>query len=394
MSVCKNITGLTLLRIFCALFALAVAGTAIAAQQQPAIRPSGPVVLPDGHVTFSLIAPQATQVSLNFQNNIGPSPAADLTPMTKNSDGIWSVTIGPLTPDWYGYGFILDGAKISDPANRNIWSGTASAWSYVLVPGPAADYLAEATVPHGAWGTLRYFSKVAQKERQMQIYTPPGYGQGNQRYPVLYIMHGGGGNDTDWIVCMRANYIMDNLIAQNRAKPMILVMPDSYVVPPSTSGPSTGSIMNSIMADKFPQELLGSVIPTIEQNYRVAPGAENRAMAGLSMGGLRTLNTVFLNPGVFAYVGIFSSGWFNEPVRDDLVKNHLDLLTSPEFNQRTKLLWLTSGGREDITYDATYATLALFDKYKIKHTFIQGTGGHVWGTWRRNLLSFAPLLFR
>jgi enterochelin esterase-like enzyme len=361
-----------------------VAQTTAASQSDPS---QDATVLPDGRVTFTLSAPQANQVMLNFQNDVGPSPAADAIPMTKNSDGIWSATIGPLAPNWYGYGFILDGVKIADPANRDIWSGASSAWTYVFVPGPAADFMADdPSTPHGAWSTVRYFSNLTHTERQMQIYTPPGYNRSHREYPVLYLMHGGGGNDTDWIVNMRANYIMDNLIAQRKVKPMIVVMPDGNVPPPL-------NFSYSVPQDTFPQELVGSILPYIQKNYRAAPGARNRAMAGLSLGGLWTLDTLLQDPGTFAYMGVFSSGWF-PATRDDLVQNHADLLTNPAINKHTKLLWITVGDPRDIAYNNNFATLALFDQVHIRYRFVQGTGGHVWDTWRHDLLSFAPLLFR
>jgi enterochelin esterase-like enzyme len=343
-------------------------------------------VLPDRRVTFSLSAPQASEVMLNFQNKVGPSPAADAVPMTKDTNGVWSVTIGPLEPNLYGYGFIVDGPEVADPANRDTWLGATSSWSNVFVPGPAADFIADASVPHGAWATVRYYSKLTHTERQMQVYTPPGYDGDRRKYPVLYLMHGGGGNDTDWIVNMRANYIMDNLFAKHAAKPMIVVMPDGNVT-------SSFDINYSVPQDVFPEELLGSIVPTIERNYRVAHGQANRALAGLSLGGLWTFDTMLLHPGEFAYLGDFSSGWFQK-TRDDLVQNHSDLLRNPEVNTRTKLVWITVGGPEDIAYENNIATRALFDKYHIKYKFVQGTGGHVWDTWRRNLRDFAPLLFR
>ncbi len=359
--------------------------TATAPASPMAAPASAPTVNPDRTVIFSLRAPQATDVQLNWQNMVGPSPAANPYPMTKDANGVWSITMGPLDPNWYGYGFIVDGVKIADPANRDIWSGPTSAWSYVLVPGPASDFMADASVPHGVWGTLRYFSQVTQTERQMQVYTPPGYNHDNRVYPVFYLMHGGGGNDTDWIVNMRANYILDNLIAQGKIVPMIVVMPDGNVGSYPINGPIT--------ADKFPEELLGSVVPAIEQNYRTAPGPQNRALAGLSLGGLWTLDTSLLDPGAFAYLGVFSSGWF-PGFRTDLVQNHSDLLSNPAINKGTKLYWITVGDSTDIAYNNNYATLALFDQYGIKYTFVQGTGGHVWNTWRHNLFDFAQLLFR
>ncbi len=376
--------------IVCAMLLMVTLGpsgmaTASAPASPMAAPASAPTVNPDRTVIFSLRAPQATDVQLNWQNMVGPSPAANPYPMTKDANGVWSITMGPLDPNWYGYGFIVDGVKIADPANRDIWSGPTSAWSYVLVPGPASDFMADASVPHGVWGTVRYFSNVTQTERQMQVYTPPGYNHDNRVYPVFYLMHGGGGNDTDWIVNMRANYILDNLIAQGKIVPMIVVMPDGNVGSYPMNGPIT--------ADKFPEELLGSVVPAIEQNYRTAPGPQNRALAGLSLGGLWTLDTSLLDPGAFAYLGVFSSGWF-PGFRTDLVQNHSDLLSNPAINKGTKLYWITVGDSTDIAYNNNYATLALFDQYGIKYTFVQGTGGHVWNTWRHNLFDFAQLLFK
>jgi len=347
----------------------------------------GPKVLPDRRVTFGLNAPQANRVLLNFQNDVGPSPAANAIAMTKNADGAWSVTIGPLAPNWYGYGFIVDGVNIADPANRNGWLGATSAWSFVFVPGPGAAFMADRPhIPHGAWATVRYFSHLTHTERQMQVYTPPGYNQDNRAYPVLYLMHGGGGNDTDWIVNMRANYIMDNLLAEHRIKPMIVVMPDGNVT-------TSFNINYSVPQDVFPKELVGSIVPYIEKNYQVLRGARNRALAGLSLGGLWTLDTLLLHPGTFAHMGVFSSGWF-PTTRIDLVEHHRRLITDPAINTQTKLLWITVGGPQDIAYNNNFAMLRLFARYHVKYKFVQGTGGHVWNTWRHDLLRFAPLLFR
>lgn len=381
---------LTLCALFI-LFALGPSGMANATDQTSdlaATMLNSPVVLPDGFVTFTLNAPEANEVILYFQNQVGPSPRADRIPMTRDDAGVWSVTIGPLAPDMYGYDFILDGVNIVDPTNtytgpgtvRALWAGdptswsTVNAWSYVTVPGPEADFFADKLVPHGAVATIRYYSDVAQKERMMEVYTPPGYGHDNRVYPVLYILHGAGGNETDWIINMRANFILDNLIAQDEIVPMILVSANGYVT-------------SSYISD-FPEELLGNIVPYIEENYRTAPGANNRALAGLSLGGFWTTTTHFSNPGVFGYVGVFSSGF--RPSADYPV----ELLENPAINKDTKLLWLSSGDQTDITYNLTMSTLALLDQYGINYTFEQYTGGHVWGLWRHNLFDFAPLLFR
>jgi enterochelin esterase-like enzyme len=376
--------GLTSALVCSSVAGLLAFGPSNSAATPPKASASSATVLPDRRVTFSLTAPQASEVALNFQNKTGPSPAAEPVPMARDANGVWSVTIGPLDPNLYGYGFIVDGAKIADPANRDIWSGPTSAWSNVFVPGPAADYMADKQVPHGAWATVRYRSKLTRTERQMQVYTPPGYNRGKRRYPVLYLMHGGGGNDTDWIVNMRANYILDNLFAERKAKRMIVVMPDGYVAP-------SFNINYSLPEDRFPDELVGSIVPFIERNYRVGRGGRNRALAGLSLGGLWTFDTLLQHPGKFAYIGDFSSGWF-PATREDLERNHGDLLRNRAINKRTKLIWIACAP-EDIAWENNVATRALFDKYHIKYRFERGSGGHVWDTWRHHLRAFAPLLF-
>ncbi len=432
MSTPKNKIGITLSLIVCAVLAVVALGpsgmAAATAPAMPMAAPaSAPTVNPDGTVTFSLRAPGATHVYLNFQNMLGLSPAYNSYLMTENpSSGVWSITLGPtvpgllgwfnppapLDPNWYGYGFNIDGTppvvpppnptgrttatavggvNIADPANRDIWSGDTSAWSMVMVPGPGTEYMADAPVPHGAWGTVRYFSKVTQTERQMQVYTPPGYNHDNRRYPVFYLQHGGGGNDTDWLVDMRANYILDNLIAQKKVVPMILVMPDYNV------GGGT-----SVSEDLYPQELLGTIIPYMEENYRVAPGPQNRALAGLSAGGDRVRNTLFQHPDAFAYIGLFSGGTLPQADRDDLVQNHPDLITNVANSKVTKLLWISFGGQEYLVsnkWKNLAATLEFFDQYHINYTYVDGPTfgaiyGHVWDTWRKDLVTVAPLLFR
>jgi len=433
MFLLKNRTRLMVALLLCAMLALVVSPSDMATASAPA-RPmampaSAPVVNPNGTITFSLKAPGATNVYLNFQNMVGASPAYNSYPMAKDAGGVWSITMGPtvpgllgwnnppaqLLPNWYGYGFNIDGTppvvppanpttfttatasggvNIPDPANRDIWSGSTSAWSMVMVPGPGTEYMADAAVPHGMVGTLRYFSKVTQTERRMQVYTPPGYNHDNRAYPVLYIMHGGGGNDTDWIVDMRANYILDNLIAQNKIVPMILVAPDGYLTPTGSGGEGA--------TDPFPEELLGSIVPAIEQNFRVAPGGNNRAMAGLSLGARWTMDTMIQHPGDVAYIGSFS-GRLSVATCQDLTQNHSDLLTNPDINKRTKLFWYTFGGPDDlnrpgVTADVA-ATLGMFDKFGIKYTYVPGptigaTYGHIWDTWRRDLFTFSQLLFK
>lgn len=354
----------------------------------------GPIVNPDRTVTLCLTAPQAGQVSLEWQSMVDKAPTGIPYPMAKGDNGIWSITMGPLDPNWYGYAFTVDGVQLADPANRSVsffqappvWPGPTSAWSWVMVPGAAADYMAETTGPHGTVATTYYYSRVLKSEQQMLVYTPPGYDAGRRDYPVLYLYSGGGGVDSDWTVNMRANFIMDNLINHGTARPMIVVMPEYNV-----------RNCSDFTNDVFPQQLVDDVIPAAEQQFRVARGAQNRALAGLSSGAGCVLNTVFKQPGVFSYFGAFSPNWTTTAM-NDLVQNHQNLLTNPAVNKDTKLLWLTKGGPDDIVTKQMPAYLALLDQYHITYSYVQGTTygatyGHVWDTWRKALNNFAPRLF-
>lgn len=371
----------------------------------------GPIVNANGTITFCLTAPQATTVVLNFQQMLGLSPAADAFPMTETSSGIWYITVvPPAGPNWYGYNFTVDSAHVADPHNRNIWSGSATSfssvgqWSMVMVPGPAADYMAETNVPHGAVSTVYYYSPFAQTEREMQVYTPPGYNSARP-YPVLYILHGAGGNDTDWIVNMRTNFILDNLIAEGNAKPMIVVMPDANV---GTSLNGEPAPFTSATTDQFVQdELMPTIIPYIEANYRALPGAQNRAIAGLSLGSVNTRDAMFMDTDQFAYYGLFSWGFMTPAIVTDLVQNHPQLISNvikAEKTKHIKLLWISAGGEEISpgvfgSFITVQETLSAFDQLGIKYTYEPGPAfgaiyGHVWDTWRKDLLAFAPQLFR
>jgi enterochelin esterase family protein len=356
---------------------------------------SGPVVNADRTVTFCLTAPQATNVQLNFQNMLGLAPAADAFPMTKTANGIWYITLAPLEPNFYGYGFIVDGAHVADPQNRNIWSLDTAAWSNVMVPGPGTEFMAETDVAHGAVATVYYHSNVTQTERRMEVYTPPGYNRDRRDYPVFYLLHGGGGNDTDWIANMRANFILDNLIAQRKIPPMVVVMPDM------NAGATEQSCQRTLECPA-PQELMGSVIPYTEQNYRVLRGPQNRALAGLSVGGDVVRNTLLHYPNSFTYAGFFSGGQMPPEVVTDLTQNHPDLITGLARSKTLKLLWISFGGEEALVSNHQHweaGTEAVFNQYGVKFTYVDGPSfgaiyGHVWDTWRKDLRVFAPLLFR
>jgi enterochelin esterase-like enzyme len=269
----------------------------------------------------------------------------------------------------------------------------------VMVPGGASQYMANTNVPHGAVATVNYYSTLGQTERRMTVYTPPNYNS-YRGFPVLYLMHGAGGNDTDWVVNMRANFILDNLIAQHKVEPMIVVMPDTNVG-------STGGLNGSVTADQFiQQELLATIVPYIEHNYRTLPGERNRALAGLSMGSFHTRNGLFTNPTDFSYYGLFSNGALFPATITDLTQNHPDLIRGVARAERKgviKEIWISQGDEEPqaipVLANALQPTLTFFDQNGIKYTYVPGAGigaiyGHVWDTWRKDLVAFAPTLFR
>jgi enterochelin esterase family protein len=342
---------------------------------------------PDRTVTFTLTAPGADAVSVVGEGG----PFFGTVPMAKDAEGVWSVTIGPLAPNWYGYRYSVDGLLIPDPENRDVYIGkgdvppeSTSQQSYVFVPGPEADFMADRDVPHGAVSTERYTSAVTHTQRRMTVYTPPGYGHGRKRYPVLYLQHGGGDNETAWIVKGRANLILDNLIADGRVRPMIVVMPSGNL----------GQFAPGPADDLFPAELVDNVVPTVQRRYRAARSPRERAFAGLSLGGLQAISVLLDRPGAFRYIGIFSSGLFPNVIAD-LEQSHPELLNGRRVNRLTDLVWDTNGGPTDIAYQNDVATRALFDRHGIDYVYTgPGTGGHTWDPWRRNLRDFAQLLFR
>jgi len=229
----------------------------------------------------------------------------------------------------------------------------------------------------------------------MTVYTPPGYNRYNRKYPVFYLSHGGGGNDTDWVANMRANFILDNLIAQGKMAPMIVAMPDMNI------GAGEQSCQRSIECGA-PHELMESVVPYIEDNYRADRGAQNRALAGLSVGGDVVRNTLLHYPNAFRYAGFFSGGQMPPEVIADVTQNHSDLLAGWAKSKTLDLLWISFGGEEGLVSNHQHweaATEALFKQFHIDYTYVDGPTfgavyGHVWDTWRKDLLMFAPLLFR
>ena len=365
---------------------LSIGAAFTAHAQPPGARPrrvqdtlTSPVVGADGRITFQLYAPKASEVLLRSE---GPAPFAN-QPLVKGDSGVWKLT-AQVPADLYIYWYDVDGVAVADPRNNRPRVNMSTVRSLLEVPGAASEFFAERAVPHGAVAAIHYQSQALGVPRRMHVYTPPGYATSGERYPVLYLLHGGGDNDLSWLMAGRANFIFDNLIAAGKAKPMIVVMPAGHVPVAPGAAPAP---------DAFARDLLTDVVPYVERNYRTLSGREQRAIAGLSMGGQQTLNVGLTNLDKFSQLGVFSSGWFGQDGAATFAKNNAALLTEPAVNDRIRLFWIATG-KDDFVMPSTKAALAMLDQHKIRYAYKETEGGHTWPNWRAYLNEFAPLLFR
>lgn len=336
-----------------------------------------PQILPDGRAIFRIKAPEAQKVQLDLHKKYD---------MVKNPDGVWEVVTDSLTEGFHYYSLIIDGVAVADPASETFY-GMGRMASGIEVPYKDWDYCEVKDVPHGEIRVKRYYSKITNRWRSFHMYTPPGYDQNvKEKYPVLYILHGGGEDQRGWAQQGKADLILDNLIAEKKAVPMIVVMVDGNM-PFQAFG--EGGLM------LFENELKESVIPFVEKYYRVKAGQKYRALAGLSMGGLQTLYAGFRNTDLFAYLGVFSSGWIM-PMQKDLADRQYEFIRNnkDKIKANLKLLWIGMGGKEDIAWPNCQAMLAKFDELQIPYIYDEYPGGHTWPVWRNNLYKFAQLLFK
>jgi enterochelin esterase-like enzyme len=353
-------------------------------------------VLPDHRVVFRIYAPKASEVTMAGDwidnNHRGAS-----RPLKKDEQGVWSITEGPLVPDFYLYSFTVDGVHTLDPKNFQIKSGQAVAHNIFEVPGPETSFADNRRVPHGYVSQVWYYSEVTSGMRRMHVYTPAGYGVGTAKYPVLYLLHGGGDNDTGWNTGGRVGFILDNLIAESKAKPMIVVMPDFNLSLPGGSNSATPA-NQAAEQDAFGDELLKCITPYVEKNFRVLADRTNRAMAGLSMGGARTLRVAPSHLDVFSYIGVFSMGLqrgSTQGVPDDFEQRNAKFLkNAEETNKLLKLFWIGVGNKDDRIHDGGKILSETLSRYGIKNEYHESEGGHTWLNWRRYLNEFAPRLFR
>lgn len=336
-----------------------------------------PQILPDSRAIFRIKAPEANLVQLDLGKKYD---------MVKGAEGMWEVTTEPLGQGFHYYSLIIDGVAIADPASETFY-GMGRKASGIEVPFKGDDYYALKEVPHGEVRRVRYFSNVLRQWRQFYLYTPPGYDtQTNEKFPVLYILHGGGEDERGWASQGKTDLILDNLIAEKKAKPMLVVMPDGNM--PMAAFNENGLKM-------FERELKESIIPFVEKNYRVLAGAQNRALAGLSMGGIQTLYAGVQNTDMFAYLGVFSSGWIQSRQTEIADGQYAFMKTNAaKINDNLRQFWISMGGKEDIAYENCKVMMAKFDEMGIKYTYRDYPGGHTWPVWRNDLYTFAPLLFQ
>ena len=352
----------------------------IFAQFGPRIK--SPVVNDDYSITFSIKAPDAKEVSVNMMMKNFP--------MEKDAEGVWSATVGPVESEGYTYAFSVDGLKVLDPANPKMQIGQAPSWSLVTVPGNPPRFYELQDVPHGSIHIHKYYSTAQEVNRELYVYTPPGYNS-NKKYPVLNLRHGGGDNETAWYVVGDAANIMDNLLAQNRIVPMVVVMTNGNVEK-QTEGGAYGEEGVQIMAD----ELFSDVIPLIEKEYSVYTDQKHRAIAGLSMGGGQSYYIGLANVDKFDWVGSFSSGIFGgiPGVTFDPEERNPGILTkSADFNKELDLFYL-SCGEQDPRVEHTQKVVDTFNANNLKVTYETFKGTHEWKVWKHSLKNFSQLLFR
>ena len=352
-------------------------------------------VLPDGRVTFRVCAPAATEarvISPDAADAIpfgGPNAPPGLA-MTKDDKGLWSVTTAkPVAPDNYRYNFSVNGAKVPDPLATTFTEDRTGVNSTFEVPGEAGKFQAwNKDVPHGAVSVIEYWSNALGVKRRAHVYTPPGYHRSSQSYPVLYLVHGAGDSDDSWTGNGHAHYILDNLIAAGKARPMIIVMPFGHT-------PERPASANILANTDFGDDLIKDLMPYVEKNYRTRNTAGNRAMAGLSMGGAHTLRFGLTHPELFQYVGVFSMGLGtgNNGPADIAAYEKENAAALARAAKELKLFYYAMG-KEDFLYATVAPTRAMLDRAGIRHVYNESGGGHTWINWRRYLNDFAPRLFQ
>lgn len=354
-----------------------------------------PQVAPDGRVTFRILAPQAISVTLAgdisqgiTRDTVTPMTGAQAIaagiPMAKDAAGVWSGTsVLPMKAGAWRYHFQVDGMPVVDTRNVNVSPYQSQMESLLIVPGDFSD---TRNVPHGSVAKVRYVASALQGvTRELYVYTPPGYEKGTGSFPVLYLIHGGGETAASWSTVGRANDILDNLIAEGKAVPMIIVMPSGWT-------PRGGQVMTSdATKDPFNDEMMKDIIPCMQSQYRVNDNPDSRALSGLSMGGIQTLNIGLHNLGVFRYLAVMSSGWTTDADRQAFYTREAANIKT--YNAQLKLFWW-GWGATDIARPNSLLVTAHFKQQGVTLETVETPDGHEWKNWRLYLYTVAPKLFR
>jgi enterochelin esterase-like enzyme len=356
---------------------------AVSAHGQRSAAPvvESPSVHSNRTVTFSIRAPAATRVELSGQF------LRSNQPLTNNGSGLWSITVGPIEPNLYPYSFVVDGVSVADPSNVSIFPNERFKNSLVDIPGEKPAVYSVQDVPHGTMTSCYYVSKAIGGTRPLMVYTPPGYSQGSKKYPVLYLVSGTTDTEETWFKVGRANFILDNLIAQKRAVPMIMVLPYGNTM---SGTPDPASLQAADMYKIFSDDLTGSIMPYVEANFRTIRNREKRAIAGFSRGGGQSLFAGFSNLDKFAWIGSYSA-YLTPEVCD---KYFSSLSAKPDLtNRQLKLLWLGVGS-EDFLYKQASAFDGFLKEKKLDHKILITGGGHTWMNARHYLMETLQLYFK
>ena len=366
-----------------------------------------PETLPDNRVTFRLLAPQAIKVEITgdflptqkMDTPYGSFDAPGTATLTKNGQGVWEYTTPKaLTPELYSYSFIIDGVKVTDPGNPYMIRDIASVTSIFIIGGGRTDFYKVNDVPHGTVARRWYDSPGLKMARRITIYTPPGYEASAEKFPVLYLLHGAGGDEEAWIALGRTAQILDNLIAQGKAKPMIVVMPNGNAGQKAAPGESergmyTPSFMGETRMDGDFEAAFPDVIQFIERNYRTIATKSGRAIAGLSMGGFHSFHISKEYPDMFDYVGLFSAAIMPREGVTSKIYDNLDEKLKIQFSKKPKLYYIAIGSA-DFLYQANADLRKKFDENKYQYTYFETGEGHIWKNWRIYLTEFVPMLFK
>ena len=366
-----------------------------------------PEIKANNTVTFRFHAPNADKVQITgdflptrkVQTPFGEADEPVIEDLTKGEDGLWTYTTPqPLQSELYSYSFIVDGLKVTDPNNIYLSRDVASLTNIFIIKGQQGDLYSVNDVPHGTVGRYWYDSPTLEMKRRLTVYTPAGYDKGTDNYPVFYLLHGMGGDEEAWVTLGRTIQIMDNLIAQGKAKPMIVVMPNGNISQDAAPGESSKGMnkpsfqlprtMDGGMEESFPD-----VVKFVESTFRVDKQKSSRAIGGLSMGGFHSLHISKEYPDLFDYVGLFSAAILPRDGAESYIYANQDEKLKVQFEKNPKLYWIAIG-TTDFLYEANTDYRKMLDERGYKHIYRESGEGHIWKNWRIYLSEFVPMLFK